>query len=179
MEGINPAVVMILKLLMGLVGFLAVIVVGGLLFSKIMNKGFEFSEKLEKKSSKGKDIDPFWPTISDKEVATIVARKSSYSIFIIAFITALCSWFHFLGLSSLGFIDAAILTLVALGLFFMSRVAAVLGLSVYILGKVYALITYLAIPQAFWVILIVLIYINGIRATFAYHKFEPEEVIRL
>lgn len=172
MEDLKPVLEIILKLGMYMALFIGCIVLVGFIFSKIMNKGFSISEKLEKKMSKGKNIDPFWPTIKDKETATIVAKNASYFVFFIAFLTAIFSIFQLFGASTLGLIDAALFCIIGFGLYKLSRIAAVAGLSIYLLGKVYALITYLAIPQAFWVILILLAYINGIRATFAYHKLE-------
>ena len=177
MEGSNPVVAILLRIGIYMAFFIFGIVVVGYIVSKLMNKGFSLSELLDRKLSKGKNIDPFWPTMKDKETAIIVARNSSYFIFFIAVLTGILYGFQIFGLSRYGLIDTLLLVIIGIGLFNMSRIAAVAGLSLYIISKIYALLAYLAIPQAFWIILVVLTYINGIRATFAYHKLEPDEKI--
>ena len=69
-------------------------------------------------------------------------------------------------------VDAVIFAIVAWGIYQMSRVAAVAGLVIYILEKVYmqvALGMRMGIGTLMVVVLI-LAFINGIRGTFAYHR---------
>lgn len=172
MEDLGQVVSIILKVGMIMVLFIGCIVLIGYVFSKIMNKGFSLSEKLEKKVSKGKNIDPFWATIKDKETAIIVAKNASYFVFLLTIISAILSGFQLFGATRLGLIDSALFGMIGFGLYKLSRFAAVAGLLIYLLGKVYTFIVYLTIPQSFWIILISLVYINGIRATFVYHKLE-------
>jgi hypothetical protein len=143
MEDIGQVVTIILKLGMIMALFIGSIVLIGYIFSKIMNKGFNITEKLEKKMSKGKNIDPFWPTIKDKETAIIVAKNASYFVFLITFISAILSVFQLFGATRLGLIDAALFGIIGFGLYKLSRFAAVAGLLIYFLGKVYTLLVYL------------------------------------
>ena len=180
MEELIPILGIISKLLLMLILFVGGTVVIGIIFSKIMNKGFKFSEMLENKMSKGKNIDPFWPTIKDRETAIIVAKNSSYFMFFIAFLFAILSFFEVFGVSALGLIDTIFYIVIGFGLYKLSRFAAVAGLALFLVSKVFALFFSLAIPSAFWVILVLLSYINGIRATFAFHKLPvdvPDKVI--
>jgi hypothetical protein len=73
------------------------------------------------------------------------------------------------------FIDVGIFVAVAVGIYRHSRIAAVAGLVVYLLGQVY-LWTTMGPQGGGWLvgILITLSFINGIRGTFAYHRLRPK-----
>jgi len=68
-------------------------------------------------------------------------------------------------------IDVVIFVVVAWGIYCMSRVAAIAGLALYVLGRIYIWST--LPPNSFWQILlalsITLTFVNAVRGTFSYH----------
>lgn len=55
----------------------------------------------------------------------------------------------------------------------MSRTAAIFGLVLYIIEKIYMMIIYGIMPN-FMIVIFTMGFINGIRGTFAYHKLKKQ-----
>ncbi|MEM9216666.1 MAG: hypothetical protein AAGD25_20245 [Cyanobacteria bacterium P01_F01_bin.150] len=71
------------------------------------------------------------------------------------------------------FIDVSIYVAIAIGIYRMSRIAAIAGLSLYVINQIYMLTV--TGPRASGLgimLLIVFAFINGIRGTFAYHRLK-------
>lgn len=121
-----------------------------------------------------------WPSIEDAESARKAARQGMYASLFISGVTLLL-----LGLSTQGFnpfkidayvlIDVTIFLVVAWRIYAMSRTAAVVGLLFYILSQIYTMsevgFTISVVP-----IFITLTFVNSIRGTFAYQKFNGQEI---
>lgn len=120
-----------------------------------------------------------WPQIEDAESARKVAHQGMYASLFISGITL-----FLLGLSTQGFnpfnidayvlIDITIFLLVAWRIYAMSRIAAVVGLLFYILSQIY-MMTEVGFRMSIIPLFITLTFINSIRGTFAYQKFDEQE----
>ncbi|HIK41288.1 hypothetical protein [Thermoleptolyngbya sp. M55_K2018_002] len=77
------------------------------------------------------------------------------------------------------FVDALIYGAIAWGIHRMSRIAAIAGLSIYLLSRV--LLHLSGMPTNLFgmaiVTLISVAFINAIRSTFAYHRFQRQQVL--
>jgi len=80
------------------------------------------------------------------------------------------------GLDLWALLDAFIFFLVAIGLYFNSRFAAVAGLTFYLLVRILSI---QSTPPSAWFVIIILIigFVGGIRGAFAHHRFVRESPI--
>ena len=89
----------------------------------------------------------------------------------IAAILSLFGW----EITSLGaLVDAGLFALIAFGIYKMSRLAAVLGLLLYLWGQLSQILA-TGKTNFILVILFTLYFIHGIRGTFAYHKLKKQQ----
>ncbi|MFQ5801544.1 MAG: hypothetical protein ACE5JQ_01445 [Candidatus Methylomirabilales bacterium] len=115
-----------------------------------------------------------WPTITGLESAKGAARQGVWAALFVAVVTAAVAILSHAGFPILDFnlealVDAALFAIVAWGIHKMSRTAAVCGLGLYLIERIYMWSNHG--PKGFiWVIIISLMYINAIRGTFQYHK---------
>lgn len=127
-----------------------------------------------------------FPQFSDENDARKIARgQAAGAAVICAVVTAAVALlsaggnklFKDLGIGSEALIDAAILLAIAVGIFFMSRTAAVIGFVYYIGNQLYMM----SITKRFSFVMIVfaVAFMNGIRSTFAYHTFKKERLSAL
>jgi hypothetical protein len=74
------------------------------------------------------------------------------------------------------FVDAALFGVIAWGIYWMSRVAAIAGLGLYILEQVASVATTDS-KHGFGAITIIIIlaFVNSVRGTFAYHRLRKAE----
>ena len=117
----------------------------------------------------------YWPTISDQETARSAALQGFVVALLVAVITAVLSVLGAFGVKLFGFgpsslVDAAVFALVAVGIYRMSRVAALAGLSLYVVERVYAWAT-LGRKNAVVAVIFALAFVNSVRGTFAYRRF--------
>lgn len=116
----------------------------------------------------------FWPTITGLESAKQSARQGVWASMVVAVVTAGVAILSHVGVPILDFnlealVDAALFAIVAWGIHKMSRTAAVGGLGLYLIERIYMWSNHG--PKGFiWVVIITLMYINAIRGTFQYHK---------
>jgi hypothetical protein len=118
-----------------------------------------------------------WPTITDTATARQAARGSFWAAIISAAMTSLfaglsLAGIHVIDIEPVAFVDAAIMLLIAVGIRRMSRAAAVLGLCLYLAERLLASSGGTLLLTVFFV----LMYVNSIRGTFAYHRFMTQTV---
>ena len=127
-------------------------------------------------------LSAFWPAVDTLEAAKNTAKQGGIAAAIVAVITAVFAILSLFGVelvSIWALVDAGLFALIAFGVFKMSRVAAVLGLLIYLWGQINQMLATGKINSILF-ILFVLYFIHGIRGTFAYHKLKnqaPEPVI--
>jgi len=123
----------------------------------------------------------FWPILDCLQAArSAVMQGFATAIFCALASACLAVLSHFSediaarsGFSIFGLFDAAVFLVVAVGLYFNSRLAAVGGLAYYLLQRMVNLER--TPPSSFWLILIIIAFlIVGARGTFAYHRFRRE-----
>jgi hypothetical protein len=119
----------------------------------------------------------FWPKIVDEESARAAAHGgvAGAGMVVIA-TTVLLVWgivagkpIAGVGLSAL--IDVGLFLFIGFGIYRMSRVAAVAGLSLYLLELWFTTKTNGASANVILPIIIILAFIGGIRGTVAYHRY--------
>ena len=125
----------------------------------------------------------FWIAINSKETARQVSRQAVWAAGLVAVITAAFAAFsisqqgtlpdNFPKADAWAFWDAGFFAAIAWGIYKMSRVAAVAGLVLYVAEQI---LMRMDNPKAsgsgiFLAVVIVLAFINGVRGTFAYHRF--------
>ena len=127
--------------------------------------------------SEQKKSNVFWPSIGTIEQAKGAVKTGAVAAVLVALITtAFASWALFSGGSVAGFIDpwayvdAVLFGAIAFGIYKESRAAAVVGLLLYVLEKVYQVVLTGQFQGAILTILFVLFFISGVRGTFALHR---------
>jgi hypothetical protein len=121
-----------------------------------------------------------WPQIQDKEDAKKAAHGAAGMAFFVAIVTSIIAFLEMTGrlkLFGLGpeaFIDAGLFFGIGVGLLFHSRIAAVVGLILYVVEQVFMLKSGAGKPSIA-MILFTLAFINGVRGSFAYHRMKKEE----
>lgn len=121
----------------------------------------------------------WWPEITDLESAKKVAYYGVWAALINAGLTTLFVILSFFGVNlfntnALTLIDVAIFLIIAFGIYKLNRIAAVAGLLFYLFEIV---VTILTVGSSIGILGVVLLflYINSIRGTFAYQKFKTEK----
>lgn len=126
----------------------------------------------------------FWPTIDSPAMARKVARQGVWAAILVAVITTIMIFvMQAMGpiedvplLDAWAFIDVGLFVAIALGIHKMSRVAAVSGFALYLLGRIYAWSQVGASGNVIFSLLFLLAFLNAIRATFAYHRFRRQSI---
>ncbi len=119
-------------------------------------------------------LNKWWPDMSIEKNQIKSARLASVIAVIIAIITAIVVIIG--GLDQAALIDAVLFAIIAFFLWRMSRVAAVAGLGLYLLEIVYSINNNPERGLIGWLLsaFFILIFANGVRATFA-HKQKISE----
>jgi hypothetical protein len=119
----------------------------------------------------------FWPKVSDRKNAQFAINEAFCVAVALAAITAIFATVEVLrdsteGLDAEAFVSAIIFAGVGFGIYRKSRIAALSGLVLYLVGRGYA---WAKVGPSFGVIpvLITLAFLHGVRGTFAYHKLPP------
>lgn len=114
-----------------------------------------------------------WPQIIDEKSARAAAKLGVWAALFNAgatlLITIISSSSSYGQLGS--YWDVAVFTMIAIGIWRYSRSAAILGFVIYIVGQT-SMIAETGKFNIVMLILIVSMYLNAIRGTFAYHKFK-------
>jgi hypothetical protein len=118
-----------------------------------------------------------WPKISDAESARRAAMRGCWAAVISAVVTALVVAAGLYGLETVqgvdayALVDVALLVLLAWGIRKMFRTAAVIAL-VYFVGSKVLLYSANGVGNPIVFIVFCLLYINGVRGTYAYRQFK-------
>lgn len=121
----------------------------------------------------------FWPIVDDLESAKKATRYGFWASILCAVVTVATVILGYYGIqphsmNNMSFdlfalFDAALFAVIAWGLYKMSRTAAVAGLSLYFIERIYMWSVYsLKIPVM--AIIVSLLFVHSIRGTFAYHR---------
>lgn len=126
-----------------------------------------------------------WPEITDPASARAAARHGAYAALFVSVVTALFATLALLDASPLdeevfnemAYIDAAVFLVIAVGIFMHSRLAALLGLAIYVAERI---IMMAAIgPKGLLVtIVITLAFVTSVRGTRAVQRFQALEAAR-
>lgn len=136
----------------------------------------------DRSSKKKQNI--FWPEIDSKETAREVANQGFWAAIVVAVVTTIVILITMAAgtledippIDAWAFIDVGIFVAIALGIRKMSRIAAVSGLVVYLIERIYALSYTGGGGGLFIAIALILAFINGVRGTFAYHRLRRQSL---
>ncbi|MEW9124739.1 MAG: hypothetical protein AB2421_18655 [Thermotaleaceae bacterium] len=114
--------------------------------------------------------------IADVEGAKSLAKQGFYASMTISGMTTLmiilgALGFDWFDIDFLAFIDVAAFLAIGFGIYKMSRIASVLGLSLYIIERILMMMEY-GFKFDFMLIIFCTAFANSIRGTFAYHKLK-------
>ena len=127
----------------------------------------------------------FWISIDSIESARTAARQGVWAAGLVAAITAVLAVISmttggmpagFPHVNAWAFWDVGFFVAVAWGIHKMSRVAAVIGLVLYLIEQIIMRVSYpeMSTRGLVFVGLFIFAFINGIRGTFAYHAFRRD-----
>ena len=110
----------------------------------------------------------WWPKIVDLESAAEASKQGIVAAILVTVFTAGAILFNLL--EAWSFADAFLFAIIAWGIHRKSRSAALSGLLLYLLERVFIL-SINGLPVA---IILTLMFVNSVRGTFAYHKFHAQ-----
>lgn len=120
----------------------------------------------------------FWPSIQTEEDAKKASKQAAYLCFFVGIVTAVVAFLHinktldlFPGMDASAYIDAAAFIVIGIFLLRYSRIAALVGLGLYILEQV-VMIQEHGFHFNITAIVIMLGLLSAVRATFAYHDMK-------
>lgn len=116
----------------------------------------------------------YWEDVTDVGGAEKAITGGYWAALIVACITAAVAslsfaGIHLFGIDAWAFLDAAIFAAIAFGIRRKSRVAAIVGLCLYVVERLYML-RQGGFGGIFIGIIFTLLFINGVRGSFAYHR---------
>jgi hypothetical protein len=124
----------------------------------------------------------YWPTLDSQESAKKAAHMGAAAVGLSAVVIALIAILnitgvtdHFMGGDASFFLEAGICAALAILIYRFSRIAAVLALLLFVLEKLMALENGPAHQNLVMTIIWTLFYVNGVRGTFAWHRFKELE----
>jgi len=112
----------------------------------------------------------WWPEITDAETARRAALSGVAAATLCAVTTGAFAVLGLFGVSRFSLLDAGLFTVIAWGIYRMSRAWAIAGLVIYVSERIVGLRIRPGVFSVIAIIFIVL-FIGGIRGTFAYHRF--------
>lgn len=122
-----------------------------------------------------------WPTIDDLESAKKAAHKGAAAAFVITIVTGVVSFLAVQGVAifkeltdASSFIDAGLFLVIGFFIYRLSRIAAVIGLLLYIGEQVISIQTH-GFRFSVMMILLTSYFIAGVRGTFEYHNMNKNE----
>ena len=126
----------------------------------------------------------FWPSVQTLQSAHKATRQAFWIALVVVVVTAIFSILAIGGVqtglaasiySPWSLLDAALFGAIAIGLYRHSRVAAVAGLVLYVLGQVYMLSEGTIPTYGYWWIMplaFTLAFLGGVRGAFSYHRLK-------
>ena len=121
----------------------------------------------------------FWPKIYDVQSARKAAKQGMGACFFVAGVTALVAFYSRMGfqlfpdINASAFLDAGVFAILGIGIYRMSRVAAVAALVLYLIEQVWVMSkvhTIIGFPFPM-ILIMVVCFAAGIRGTFAFHRY--------
>ncbi len=124
---------------------------------------------------KGHRKNNLWPDTSHLDGATTAARSGLWAAcFVASAMTGLALYSEFvrplLIFDIWGLLDSFLFAVIAIGIWRMSRIAAIFGLTLY-LGEQWYQWTTDGVGNIILVLLLTLMFVNGVRGTIAIHRF--------
>ncbi len=118
----------------------------------------------------------WWPDVSTLEQARSAAMGGAAVAGIVAAVTLAFTLYAIykkpvLNITAWSFVDVVLFVLVAIGIWRLSRTAAVAGLALYIVEQGYQLIS-IGPKNPVMAIFFILFLVHAIRGTFSYHRLE-------
>jgi hypothetical protein len=145
---------------------------------------YPISLTMRNKSDDKPKQNAFWPTIDSIQTARETAMQGFWAAVFVAVLTAIAALVSIvvgniagLPISAWSFIDAGIFVAIAIGIRRMSRIAAALGLVLYIGGRIY--MWSLTGPPTAGIVMflfITLAFVHGVRGTLAYHRYRRQGI---
>jgi len=122
----------------------------------------------------GRGKNNLWPDTSHLDGATTAARSGLWAACFVAIVTASLALYSefvrpLLIFDIWGLLDSLLFAVIAIGIWKMSRIAAIFGLTLY-LGEQWYQWTTDGIGNIIVVLLLTLLFVNGVRGTIAFHR---------
>lgn len=125
----------------------------------------------------------FWPDIDDAKSAHKACLNAAVMAFFVAIVTGVVAWLQasgkiniLPGIEKMAFVDVGLFILIGVGLCFHSRVAALAGLLLYMAERAWMIKTAgFQAGQVVGIVLFGLIFANGVRGAFAWHKNKKKD----
>ncbi len=125
---------------------------------------------------------PFWPSVDTMDEAKKACHTAGGFSFFVAIVTAVVVYLQtsgkiniVQGFSSWAYIDAGLFFLIGLGLMWCSRIAAVIGLILFVAERIFMIQQTGMSANLIMPIIITLGFIGGVRGSFSYHVFRKLE----
>jgi hypothetical protein len=120
----------------------------------------------------------FWPNVAIRRQAQYAINEAFGAAALIALLTAVLaamsdSGDSIPGVDSSAYAAAIVFAGIAFGIYRRSRIAAVTGLVLYVLGRVYLIYLSSRLGSVFWSFVIAMALVNGVRGTIAHHRLPP------
>jgi hypothetical protein len=115
-----------------------------------------------------------WPDVRNEADAETAIKQAWWAAVIVAGVTTVLGLLSVLGLGLGVLIDAGLFALIAVGLSKKLRTAAVCGLLLYVVERVY-MWSLVGFGNPLLPIVLTLAFINGVRGTFAWQKHRQKE----
>ncbi len=131
------------------------------------------SRKDKKQAKRPKWRESLWPSVDTAEGAALAAKQGFWAAVLCAVATAAFALLSIIGLDSSALVDAALFAIIAWGLSKKSRAAAVCGLLLYVVERLYMWST-VGMQNPIIAVLFTLLFINGVRGTFAWKRLARE-----
>ena len=131
-------------------------------------------ENLSESKRRGKNI--LWPDISHLDGAKTAARSGLWAACFVAIATAGVALYSefvspLLIFDIWGLLDSLLFAVIAIGIWRMSRIAAIFGLTLY-LGEQWYQWTTDGVGNIIVAVLLTLMFVNGVRGTVAFHRLD-------
>lgn len=110
-----------------------------------------------------------WPDVSDENSSKDASKQGLWAAGFVATITSLMAFSGAMGFDQSAFVDAFLFVIIGFGIYRFSRTAAIAGLGLYIVERIYAWST-VGVKNAAIAAILILMFVNSIRGTFSYHK---------
>lgn len=124
----------------------------------------------------------FWPDVSSVESAKKAVGYGVGAAGIVALLTTVFATWALMSHSTVvgfvdawAYVDAVLFTLIAFGIYKESRIAAVVGLLVFIAEKAYQIHTTEKFDGAVMAVFIIVLFISSVRGTFALYRLRSEK----